>query len=95
MSALKKTLLVIFMQLSFLACSSFAYKWYGMELSDQCYQEGKLLGPKPEDDLSLTQCKPTDALKGPCAVLPIDEFERLRTDLVTCQAELRACQQNH
>jgi hypothetical protein len=45
------------------------------------------------EDIPLTTCQPDDVQKGKCAVLLIEEFERLRTDYATLKERLKQCEQ--
>lgn len=73
-------------------CAGFSYKYYG--LSADSY-EGKLLGPKPEDDLPFAECKPTDADKSPCVVVKAKVWFALKTDYEQMEEALKACQSPH
>lgn len=72
------------------ACASaFPYKWYGIDPGT-----GVLLGRTPKEDLPLTTCSPDQAQKGKCAVMLIDEFDRLRNDYVSLKRRLEACERS-
>lgn len=75
--------------LPLVACSSFPYKYYGMELPSY---EGTLLGPEPEDDLPFKECAPDEITKGKCVVMFIAEFELLKMELEELRARLKACE---
>lgn len=68
--------------------SAFPYKWYGVDPA-----RGILLGKTEVEDIPLTTCQPDDVQKGKCAVLLIEEFERLRTDYATLKERLKQCEQ--
>ena len=87
---MKRALLPIgFLFLVAASCAAFPYKWYGIDPS-----ASKLLGPSPGDDLPLANCQGSDGQKGKCAVLFIEEFERLMTDYVETKNRLKACEEN-
>ena len=76
--------------MSLSACAAFfPYKYYGIDCKE-C--QGTLLGKAPKDDIPLTACKPDAQVKGKCVVLFVDEFERLRADLIEYQKRLEACE---
>ncbi len=70
-------------------CASFNYRYYGLEAVSY---EGKLLGPKPENDIPFSQCKPDDVVKGKCVVMLVDDFFSMKKDYEDTKAQLRACQ---
>jgi len=69
------------------ATPEFNYRWYGIDPA-----EGKLLGPVESMDLPLTMCQGDEQQKGKCAVLFIDEFDRLRTDYIQMKVRLKDCE---
>lgn len=69
------------------ATPNFNYKWYGIDPA-----AGKLLGPTEEQDIPLARCQGDELQKGKCAVLFIEEFERLQTDYIQIQVQLKECQ---
>lgn len=69
------------------AATGFKYTYYGIKPSDQV-----LLGPTVAEDLPLSTCEPDDQVKGKCIVLLTAEFERLRSDVIRMQEELKHCQ---
>lgn len=71
------------------SCAAFPYKYYGIDPS-----ASKLLGPTPRDDLPLANCQGVDGQKGKCAVLFIEEFERLMIDYTEIKNQLKACEEN-
>jgi hypothetical protein len=71
------------------SCAAFPYKYYGIDPS-----ASKLLGPSPRDDLPLANCQGVDGQKGKCAVLFIEEFERLMIDYTEIKNQLKACEEN-
>lgn len=71
------------------ATPQFTYKWYGIDPI-----AGKLLGPTPEDDLPLSLCQGDAQQQGKCAVLFINEFERLKTDYIQISVQLKQCQES-
>lgn len=85
------TLGYILALLTFVACGA-SYKYYGLEMPTTCYDHGKLLGPKPEDDIPLTLCKPEARRKGKCVVMESSEFFAAKTEIETLRAALKACE---
>jgi hypothetical protein len=75
-------------------CTAFSYRYYGIELQTECYDQGKLLGPDASKDLPLATCKPDDVIKGKCVVMLVDEFERFKADHERLKVELKDCQKN-
>ena len=79
---------VIVSLISVASCaSSFPYKWYGIDP-----EKNVLLGPTEKEDLPLSVCQPDDIQKGKCAVMLVDEFDRMRNDLVTLKERLKKCE---
>lgn len=73
-----------------IACNAtFPYRWYGLDCGD-C--EGKLLGPKPKDDLSLVECRADAEGRGKCGVFKFTELDRLMSDYIDLQKRLEACE---
>ncbi len=72
------------------ACSAASFRYYGLE--GVSYQEGKLLGPKPKDDLPFSMCAPTAAVRNPCVVLFATEFFALKQDYLDTKQKLKECQ---
>ena len=71
------------------SCAAFPYKYYGIDPERQ-----KLLGARPSDDLPLANCQGDSSQKGKCAVLFIEEFERLMIDYTEIKNQLKACEEN-
>lgn len=71
-------------------CASFSYKYYG--LNGVSYEQGKLLGPKPELDRPFSDCAPNGEHKNPCVVMFADDFFQLRKDFDQTKMELDDCQ---
>ena len=69
------------------AAPQFNYRWYGIDPA-----AGKLLGPVESMDLPLSTCQGDEQQKGKCAVLFIDEFDRLRNDLIQLKLRLDQCE---
>lgn len=85
-----RVIFVIFMFLLLAACASaFPYRWYGIDP-----EMGLLLGSTPKDDLPLTTCSPDQTQKGKCAVMLVDEFDRLRNDYALIKKRLEACERS-
>ena len=72
------------------ATPQFNYKWYGIDPS-----AGKLLGPTEADDLSLSLCQGDAQQQGKCAVMFVDEFDRLRTDYISTKIRLEECERGN
>lgn len=66
---------------------AFPYKWYGIDPD-----AGVLFGKTNKEDLPLTVCAPDQTQKGKCAVILIDEFDRLRNDYAAMKERLKACE---
>ena len=73
------------------SCASFTYKYYGLNIVDTV-EESTLLGPTPAEDLPLIDCKGDSSQKGKCVVMFVDEFERLRTDIIDMEERLKRCE---
>lgn len=69
------------------ATPQFNYKWYGIDPA-----AGKILGPTPDKDLALSLCQGDEAQAGKCVIMFVDEFDRLRTDYIQMQVQLKECQ---
>lgn len=69
------------------ATPQFNYKWYGIDP-----EAGKILGATPDKDLPLSLCQGDAAQAGKCVVMFVDEFDRLRTDYIQMQVQLKECQ---
>lgn len=68
------------------ACSSFTYKYYGIDTA-----QSKFLGPKPEDDLPFSACdKANDEFQ--CVMMRVDEFAKMRRDFSNMRERLKACE---
>ena len=86
----KSFVLGFFLSLLFvMACSSFPYKWYGLDCGD-C--DGTMMAKEPKDDLPLTTCKADDQAKGKCAVMTFTEMDRLRSDYIEMAERLKNCE---
>jgi hypothetical protein len=72
------------------ACTSFGYKYYGLQLAS--YEDGLLLGPDDSDDLPIKVCEPDEQVVGKCVVMMREEFERLRSDLIDMRERLERCE---
>lgn len=68
--------------------SAFPYKWYGIDVDGQ-----KLLGPEPSKDLPLSACRADDITKGKCAVMFIEDFDRLASDYAEKAERLKKCRE--
>ena len=71
------------------AVASYPYRYYVLQASS--YQ-GKLLGAKPENDLSLTVCAPEAGKQGKCLVMLKDQYLQLKADYLDLQTKLKDCQ---
>lgn len=76
------------------ACGSFPYKWYTMDLDDECYSTGMLRGPDPKDDLSMVVCAPSQQNQAPCIAMLLAEFEKLKAERDALLERLKACEEN-
>lgn len=74
------------------SCSALSYKFYGYDLPVVAYEQGKLLGPEPKDDLPFKQCEKTETNQAPCVVLFQSEWRKVQRDLVELTARLKACE---
>lgn len=72
-------------------CASFPYHHYFME--GVSFKEGKLLGPKPENDLPFDRCAPTPSDKNPCAVMLTRDFFAFKLDYEDTKEKLKTCEQ--
>jgi|SRR5271166_1194366 len=81
-----------------LACATTQqYKYYGMNLSSDCYTSGSLLGKQGSDgwpDLPLSDCAPDAQVKGKCAIQLASDFFAKDKALADCQQQLSDCQAN-
>lgn len=73
-----------------MGCASFAYRYYGLE--GVRYEEGKLLGPSPKDDLYFSACAPSSQSKHPCVLMFSKEFYAFKQDYEDTKQQLEACQ---
>lgn len=81
---------VLISSLFYLGCAvTFPYKHYGLDA--QSY-EGKLLGPKPTQDIDLKICKPDEQVSGKCIVMLGDDFHKMKADFKNLVEQLKACQ---
>jgi len=71
-------------------CASFSFKYFGLE--GVTYSDGKLLGPKPENDLPFSACAPDATVKHKCVVMFTTEFKAFKTDYEDCKTQLSDCQ---
>lgn len=74
------------------ACATpiFGYKFYVLDANSY---EGFLRGPKPENDLSLLDCRPTDRKKHPCMVVKTEDYLTLVNDYLGTKIDLEKCEQ--
>lgn len=70
--------------------STFPYKWYGIDPA-----AGVLLGKTEKEDLPLTTCQGDEKQKGKCAVILVDEFDRLRNDYIALKERLKKCEEGY
>lgn len=90
MSKFKSALVLSTILLLIAACASaFPYKWYGIDPN-----AGVLLGKDKESDLPLSKCQGDKEQQGKCAVMIVDEFDRLRNDYAALRAKLEACERS-
>ncbi len=83
--------------LLFIACSTgMKYPYFGLDMPSPCYEQGTLVGidengdPDPDLNEPLLNC----GKFGDCMVLKTETYERVLTDLYTCQESLKACEEN-
>lgn len=93
MKALTRVCLVIALQFTVLACASFTYKYYGIGPDQAGEMRGTIRGHSDSEDQPLSACMPDAQTGGKCVLLFVDEFERLRADLVDTKERLKACEQ--
>lgn len=76
------------------ACTTaLKYPYYGMGMSEPCFDASTLLGVDDKgfnSDLNepMKVCKNFE-----CLVMKLNDHERLETDLASCQADLKACEE--
>lgn len=71
------------------AGASFPFRYYGLAAASF---EGKMLGPKPEQDLDLKACQPTAQDAGPCVVLFTKDFLSIKREYLDMQNRLIECE---
>lgn len=74
--------------LCLLGCSSFAYKYYGVQWAERS-DDVRLLSADPKDDKPFTICKPSEDDLGKCVVVPASEWFKLQRDFQTMRARIR------
>ncbi|HUR99055.1 MAG TPA: hypothetical protein VMZ26_13395 [Pyrinomonadaceae bacterium] len=74
------------------ACAGAGYRYYALEMPAECYDRGKLLASAPEGDKALSVCAPDETNRMKCVIQLTPEYERLRSDLVSCQRDLETCE---
>lgn len=100
---LKKTSFILGVLLGVLlvGCTSFGYKYYG--ISEVDWETGKILGPKPADDLPFSACKPLEIadpatgqikLKHQCVIMFSSEFFEMKKEHESLKIKLINCQKN-
>lgn len=85
--------------ISVAACAGVAvqYRYYGVQLPEECYSGGMLLGKLGEEgwpDLPLSRCKPDDVSKGKCWVQLSEDYWAKDTELLKLRKDLDECQRN-
>ena len=94
-----KTAAILGWGLVLMACTTaLKYPYYGLGLSQQCVDEGVLLGVDGNGEFEENLNKPMRVClndSGPydCVVMRLGDHERLETDLAACQADLKACEE--
>jgi hypothetical protein len=68
-------------------CAGFSFKYYGLD--GVVYMNGKLLGPKPEDDLPFTVCEPRPNAQHPCVVMMTSDFFKYKLEFEDTQNRLK------
>ena len=76
--------------LLFIGCAGFSVKYYG--LSEVVFEHGKLLGPKPNDDLPFSRCAPNAQSKNPCVIMFAQDFFSLKADYESTKMRLKECE---
>lgn len=71
------------------AVASFPYKYYVIKAEKF---EGRLEGDRPENDLPFTECKPRPGREGPCIAMLKDAYFQLKSEYLSLQSDLAACQ---
>lgn len=71
------------------AAAQFNYHYFGVDAANY---DGYLRGPKPENDLPFSTCKPTPGKAAPCLAMIKDQFLALKADYLDLQNKLNACQ---
>lgn len=91
----KRLILGLFIVFLVVACAglTFSYKYYGLQVAH--YDDGKLLGPKPTDDLAFAVCEPTAVNKAPCVVMLSNDFFNLKKDYLDAKQKLIDCESQH
>lgn len=84
--------LPLLLLLALTACGS-AYKYYQIDITNECFESGKLLAAEAKDDLPLVVCRPDDVAVGKCVVLMTAEYRRLRERIVELEKRLADCEQ--
>jgi hypothetical protein len=80
-----------------IGCASIPFSWnyYNTQMSDACYDNGKLLGKVGAGgwpDLSLDQCKPDSIDKFKCVTLLRVDWDSLKADNMKCHQDLQDCE---
>lgn len=89
--------------MGFMACAlcvgcagaAIQYKYYGLEVPDECYSKGVLQGKEGKDgwkDLPFAECRPDAATKGKCWVEISEEHFKKENELLNCRQSLKDCQ---
>lgn len=76
-------------------CAGFAYRNYGLE--GVRYEEGKLLGDEPKDDLPFSDCAPTQHDPHPCVVMfkrGVSGYDALKLEFDDRQNRLESCEKD-
>lgn len=81
--------------LTLLACGSVSYKYYGVSIPSNCYDQGKLLGPDPSDDIPFSTCKPEPGKPTKCWIMFSDELFAAKKEVMQLRQALKDCQKGH
>ncbi len=79
----------------FVACATvFPYQRFGMQLPENCYEQGVLLGWEEDgsEDKPMSLCRPDDQAVGKCLIFQQQEFSRLKADYIDLEVRLKECE---
>lgn len=76
------------------SCAGFGYRYYNVGGNEEGTLIGTMVGDSKAHDLPLGQCKPDNLRKVKCIVMELDEFYRLKADILDARARLVQCEKN-